>query len=239
MNDNIVELIRINWLLILGTGLWVLGGTGLLTLGALYFFKEKKEDVMTPLWRKLLITASALIACGVIVSFFKVPHDQLILTAIDVPEGYTAKWQMADQQLKLFADDLQMDGMNKSHEYNRKKPKDRNMGMLWDGYIRTPFIQFKRGTYRFEFDALGTQVYGEFAKIKVELEKPDEDNLLFTPKKKYIELRNVIQTHGLEFTLETDTLARVRIVYFNDFHIHGTNKGRDVLLKNVRLSPVK
>jgi hypothetical protein len=114
--------------------------------------------------------------------------------------------------------------------------KDNTMVLFWDGFIHTPFIRFKKGDYKLEFEAKGSRAKDECAKIKVEFAVPDENNYLITRTVKYIELTGVMKRYRIDFKTGTDTPGKIRITYFNDLYVPEVKEGRDVWLKNLTIS---
>jgi hypothetical protein len=114
--------------------------------------------------------------------------------------------------------------------------KDNTMALLWDGYIQTPFIEFKKGDYVMEFQAKGSGAKEEFSKLKIEFEIPDKNNYLCTTASIYIELTGKMETYPMDFQTTANTMGRIRITYFNDIYIPETGEGRDVWIREIMIS---
>jgi hypothetical protein len=234
------ETIQINWLLLIAPFLWLLGIAVTIALVAIMeFLKNSKrmtrsEFLKKPLFKTGVIVSVGLIAGGLTLGLFKIPSDKLIAVKIGRGAGTPGIVKMADR-LSFSPGELQMDSHNKSHRMNNDGMIDNTMVLFWDGYIQTPFIQFKKGHYRVEFRARGSRAKEAFSKIKVEFEVPGEDNYLETQTVKYIQLSNRMAVYAMGFQSKTGTPARIRVTYFNDLYIPETRKGRDVWLKDIEI----
>jgi hypothetical protein len=236
------ETIQINWLLLLSPFLWVLGISVIVALlGLMEFLGTKKEIkrldfLKKPLARTSFVIGMGLIILGLLLDYARLPSKKLILVKLLEQNSISMK-NISVDPIHFAPQELKMDSHNKSHVLNNQKMIDNTMVLFWDGYIETPFIQFKKGDYIFKFLARGSKAEQEFSKIKVEFELPDNNNYLKTTVTKYIECTGKMQPYQLNFKTNVDTIGRIRISYFNDIYIPETNKGRDVWMKylNIRL----
>jgi len=235
------ETIQINWLLLIAPFLWVLGiAVTIALLGLMEFLKNSKrmkrsEFLKKPLFKIGIIISVGLIVTGLILSLFKIPSDKFIAVKIGEPTTQIVKM---GNLLSFSPGELKMDNHNKSHRMNNENMVDNTMVLFWDGYIQTPFIQFKKGHYSVEFRARGSRAKDAFSKIKVEFEIPGEDNYLETQTVRYIELSNRMAVYNMDFQTETAAMGRIRVTYFNDLYIPETRKGRDVWLRDVKVKKV-
>jgi hypothetical protein len=236
-----IETIHINWLLLAAPFLLLLGAGMLLALvGVMEFLNASRgvrrgDFLQRSVCKSVVIISLALVVIGVGLYQFRLPAGQLILVEIKEPET-GARWEEINGSRLFLPHQLKMDGHNKSHVLNNKGMKDNTMAMFWDGYIRTPFLRFKKGGYAVEFLAKGSRAEGEYSRLKVEFESPGEHNYLVVRDAKYIELSSKMAGYRMDFNIPADTIGRVRITYFNDIYIPETKKGRDVWLKNLKIS---
>jgi hypothetical protein len=212
-----IESVSINWMLLVSHFLWILGAAVLVVLVAV------KRFTKNALW-----ISGSLIVVGVLLTFFTLSAGQLVLVKL---ENVSAA-EIEGGRL-LLPSELKLDPGNGSHPVNNEKMQDNTKVLFWDGFARTPYFRFSAGDYRVGFNARGTKAKDVFAKIKVEFESPDAQGYLVSRKRLYIELTNKMKAYGLTFRVDSDTIGRVRISYYNDLHIEGTFKGRDVFIKDV------
>jgi hypothetical protein len=224
----VTETVYINWLLLLAHFLWMLGAAVIVALVSVKVFQGlKKSMAKVGVWLGV-----GLVLIGLVLLLFKIPSPDLVVVKLECSSAQPAN--MEDTQVFL-PQGLKMDPANKSHPINGKEMKDNTMVLLWDGYIRTPFFRFAEGGYAVGFNARGTRAKGAFAKIKVEFESPDENGYLVVRKRLYIELSGKMKPYRMAFNIVKETVGRVQITYFNDVHIEGTYKGRDVFIKDVAI----
>ena len=237
------EIIQINWLLLTGPFLWILGiAVTLALLGYMEFLTsygqiKRSEFFKKPVFKNGMLISIGLIITGLILYLLKLPSQKLIAVKIEKPKTFTVTQLPAIEGSRQFSpNELEIDPHNKSHVLNNEKMKDNTMVLFWDGYIHTPFVRFKKGDYKLEFEAKGTRAKEEYAKIKVEFDVPDKNNYLITRTVKYIELTGRMKPYRIDFKTETDTIGKIRITYFNDLHVPEEKEGRDVWLKNLTIS---
>jgi hypothetical protein len=236
------EIIQINWLLLIGPFLWILGIAVILALlGFMEFFKtsqqiKRSEFLKKPIFKNGVLISIGLIIAGFILYFLRLPSQRLIAVKIEKPKTFSITQMPAIEESRLFSpNELEIDSHNKSHVLNNEKMKDNTMVLFWDGYIHTPFVRFKKGDYKLEFEAKGSRAKEEYAKIKVEFAVPDEKNYLIARTVKYIELTGRMKLYHIDFKTETDTIGKIRITYFNDLHVPEEKEGRDIWLKNLAI----
>ena len=236
------ETIQINWLLLSAPFLWILGlAVVLALLGLMEFLKaskgiERGDFFKKPLFKIGIAVSIGLIFSGFILGLFRIPSDHLIAVKVKERErGSRFKCVKMEERLSFSPGELKMNGQNKSHPLNNEGMKDNTMVLFWDGFIRTPFIQFRPGDYRIEFRARGSKAEEEYSKIKVEFEVPDEKGYLVTQEVKYIELSGGMKDYGMDFQVKTGTIGRIRVVYFNDLYVPEVKRGRDVWIRDVKV----
>jgi hypothetical protein len=232
------ETIQINWLLLLAPFLWILGLAVLVALaGAMHFSRvaaalKYRDFIKKPFTRIGCLIGAGLIISGFLLNYAKIPSQQLIVVKIDKQKLPPSRSISTDAPILFSPKELKMNPQNQSHILNNEKMIDDTMVLFWDGYIQTPFIEFNKGDYVIEFQAKGSSAEEEFSKIKIEFEIPDKNNYLCTTASTYIELTGKMETYRMDFRTSTNTIGRIRITYFNDIYIPGTNEGRDVWIKN-------
>jgi hypothetical protein len=235
-----IETIQINWLLLAAPFLWTLGIAVIVTLLTLMHFSKaatglKYQDfIKKPLSRIGVLIGAGLIISGFLLNFARIPSHQLIVVKLGKQKPIPLK-PVSTDPVHFSPQELKMDAHNKSHILNNEKMKDNTMVLFWDGYIETPFLQFKPVEYTVEFQAEGSRAEEEYSQIKVEFEIPDKNNYLVTTFRKYIELTGKMEPYRMIFNVESDTMGRIRITYFNDVYIPETGTGRDVRLKNLTI----
>jgi hypothetical protein len=235
------ELIQINWLLLVAPFLWILGVAVFVALAGLMYYSRVeaalkcRDFIKQPFTRLGLLVGAGLIISGFLLNYAKLPSPQLIVVKIDKQKLAPIVSISTDASLLFSPKQLKMNPQNKSHILNNEKMKDNTMALLWDGYIQTPFIEFKKGDYAIEFQAKGSGANEEFARLKIEFEIPDANNYLRTRASTYIELTGKMETYRMNFHTTTQTIGRIRITYFNDIYIPETGEGRDVWIKDLEI----
>ncbi len=250
---EIQETILINWVLVFSHFLWILGAAVITSVLAWHYFSAVKrnptrtsgngkrkyagfmEFVKTPFIKKMLFFSVLLIICGLLINRFKIPHKKLIIAQVNQSQLPQLDWQVKKEPLHFPPSLLKMDGHNKGHTLNGRDMRNNTMMLFWDGFIQTPFLRFNEGDYQVKFRAKGTPAKKEFPQIKVEFEIPDKNGYLFTKRIIYFKLSPQMKTYNLKFNVPKSqtVFGRIRITYFNDLHIRGTKRGRDLWLKDV------
>ena len=182
------------------------------------------------------LIGAGLIIGGFLLNYAKIPSRQLIVVKIDRQKLPRLRSMPTEAPIPFSPGELKMNPQNKSHILNNEKMKDNTMALLWDGFIQTPFIEFKKGDYAIEFQARGSRAEEEFSKLKIEFEIPDKNNYMCTTTSTYIELTGKMETYRMDFQTTADTIGRIRITYFNDIYIPGTGEGRDVWLREIMIT---
>jgi hypothetical protein len=185
------------------------------------------------------LVGASLIISGFLLNYAKIPSHQLIVVKIDKQKLPPLKSISTEAPILFSPKGLKMNPQNKSHILNNEKMKANTMALFWDGYIQTPFIEFKKGNYIIEFQAKGSRAEEEFSKLKIEFEIPDKNNYLCTTASTYIELTGKMETYHMDFQTTANTIGRIRITYFNDIYIPETGEGRDVWIKEVKICIIK
>jgi hypothetical protein len=232
------ETIHINWLVLVAPFLWILGVAVFVALAVAMHFsrvptKLKYRDfIKKPFPRLGFLVGAGLIISGFLINYAKIPSHQLIVVKIDKQKSPPLRSISTEAPILFLPKELKMNTQNKKHILNNEKMKDNTMALLWDGYIQTPFIEFKKGDYTIEFQAKGSRAKEEFSKVKIEFEIPGKNNYLCTTASTYIELTGKVETYRMEFQTAVKTIGRIRITYFNDIFIPETGEGRDVWIKD-------
>ena len=237
------EKIQINWLLLVSPFLWTLGSAVIVALlGHMQFLNASagikcRDFIKKPLFRKGVLIGICLIISGFLLNFARIPSDKLIAVKLEQQKPGLHPLKTLDAGSLYFPPQvLEIDAHNKSHILNNEKMKNNTMVMFWDGYIRTPFLHFKKGNYTIEFQAKGSKAEDEYSQIKVEFEIPDKNNYLVTEKVLYFELTDKMQTYHMSVQSPADTIGRFRITYFNDLYLPKTKEGRDVWIRNLMIA---
>jgi hypothetical protein len=236
------ETIQINWLLLLAPFLWILGIAVFVALaGTMHFSRvstalKYRDFIKKPFTRMGCLIGAGLIIGGFLLDYAKIPSRQLIVVKIDKQKLPRLRSMPTEAPILFSPGELKMNPQNKSHILNNEKMKDNTMVLLWDGFIQTPFIEFKKGDYVIEFQARGSRAEEEFSKLKIEFEIPDKNNYMCTTTSTYIELTGKMETYRMDFQTTDDTIGRIRIAYFNDIYIPGTGEGRDVWLREIMIT---
>jgi hypothetical protein len=239
------DTIYINWLLLAAPFLWILGVAVFVALAGLMYFSRVstalnyRDFIKKPLTRIGCLVGAGLIISGFLLNYAKIPSRQLIVVKIDKQKLPPLRSISVETPILFSPTQLKMNLKNKNHILNNEKMKDNTMALLWDGYIQTPFIEFKKGDYVVEFQARGTGAEGEFSKLKIEVEIPDKNNYLCTTACTYIELTGKMETYRMDFQAAANTMGRIRITYFNDIYIPETKEGRDVWIREVKICVIK
>ena len=239
------ETIQINWLLLLAPFLWILGIAVFVALAGMMHFSrvstalKYRDFIKKPFTRMGCLIGVGLIIGGFLLNFAKIPSRQLIVVKIDKQKLPRLRRMPTEASILFSPKELKMNPQNKSHILNNEKMKDNTMVLLWDGFIQTPFIEFKKGDYAMEFQAKGARAEEEFSRLKIEFEIPDKNNYMCTTTSTYIELTGKMETYHMDFQTTADTIGRIRITYFNDIYIPGTGEGRDVWIKEVKICVIK
>jgi hypothetical protein len=239
------ETIQINWLLLVAPFLWILGIAVLVALaGVMHFSRvstalKYRDFIKKPFPRIGFLVGAGLIVSGFLLNYPKIPSHQLIVVKIDKQKLPPSRSISTEAPILFSPKKLKMNPKNKSHILNNEKMKNNTMILLWDGYIQTPFIEFKKGNYVIEFQAKGSRAEEEFSKVKIEFEIPGKNNYLCTTAGTYIELTGKMETYRMDFQTTANTIGRIRITYFNDIYIPETGEGRDVWIKEVKICVIK
>ena len=232
------ETIHINWLLLVSPFLWTLGCAVIVALlGHMQFLNAStgikcRDFIKKPLFKKGVLISICLIVSGLLLNFAKIPSDKLIAVKLN-PQNRGPLKILSAGPLYLSPQELEMDAHNKSHILNNEKMKNSTMVLFWDGYIRTPFLRLKRGSYTITFQAKGSKADEEYSRIKIEFEIPDKNDYLVTEAEHYFQLTDKMETYRINIQTPADTLGRIRITYFNDLYLPKTKEGRDVWIRNL------
>jgi hypothetical protein len=235
------ETIQINWLLLAAPFLWILGIAVFVALaGVMHFSRvttalKYRDFIKKPFTRIGCLVGASLIICGFLLNYAKIPSRQLIVVKLDKQKLPPFKSISFEAPILFSPKQLKMNPQNKNHILNNEKMKDNTMVLLWDGYMQTPFIEFKKGDYVIEFQAKGSGAEEEFSKLKIEFEIPGKNNYLYTTASTYVELTGKMEIYRMDFQTTANTIGRIRITYFNDIYIPGTGEGRDVWIKDLNI----
>ena len=225
--------------------MWILGLAVFVALAGLMYFSRTaaalkyRDFIKKPFTRIACLAGAGLIISGFLLNYAQIPSPQLIVVKIDKQKLPPLKRISVEAPILFSPKQLIMNPQNRNHILNNEKRKDNTMALLWDGYIQTPFIEFKKGDYVVEFQAKGSGAKEEFSKLKIEFEIPDKNNYMCTTAGTYIELTGEMETYRLDFQTTANTIGRIRITYFNDIYIPETEEGRDVWIKEVKICVIK
>ncbi len=235
------EIIKINWLLLVAPFLWISGVAVLIAqLGHMEFLctskkRKRREFLKKPSFKTSMWVSTGLIASGLLLYAAKIPSNKLIVVKIDRQNAIPLRTVLNDP-IRFSPQELKMDSHNRGHIINNEKMTEETMVLFWDGYIESPFLQFKKGLYTLEFQAKGSKAEEEFSQLKVEFEIPDKNDYMCTSSGTYIELTGKMKTYRFHFQTGNDTIGRIRIGYFNDLYVPNTKEGRDVWIKELTIS---
>ncbi|MGE5340245.1 MAG: hypothetical protein ACM3SY_02080 [Candidatus Omnitrophota bacterium] len=224
-----IETVEINWLLLIGPFLVVMGIAFLIATVSLTGFIRRKSI------KTGILLSIGFIILGMGLFAFRIPSNQLIVVKVSLKKS-PLTWPENEHSIPFSNQKLKIDPHNKSHAFNQEGRDDRPIALFWDGLIQTPFIHFKKGNYTVQFMAKGSKAENEYSKIKIETEIPDRNNYLSTPSVTYLTLTSKMEPVTAHFRMNTDAIGRIRITYFNDLYIPETHEGRDVWVKNVTIS---
>lgn len=236
------ETIHINWLLLVGPFVWILGCAVFVALmGTMHYSKVSAglrylDFIKKPGSRTAVLIGTGLIICGFLLYYARIPSDQLVVVEIDKQKLPPLKSISSQDSIRFTPGELKMDSHNRNHILNNEKMKDNTMVLLWDGYIQTPFLEFKQGEYIMEFQAKGTIAGEEFSKLKIEFEIPDQNNYMCTIASTYIELTGKMKVYRMNFQVPVNAIGRIRLTYFNDVYLPETGTGRDVWVRELMVS---
>ena len=235
-----IEIVSINFLMLLSYFLLLTGAALLLTLTGIYYYSRTRKNEPLPVkifYDKVRIWvwfAGALIFLGIVAGIFKLPSSQLVTVRLVNPE-LTKEVTYIGNSETFRPEDLKINPYNKKHPLNNEQMKDETMMLFWNGSIETPFYNYYPGEYLFSFQAKGSIAKGVYSKIKVEFEIPDENHYLVIHKRIYIELTSRLREYRIPFNLKIGTVARARITFFNDIYFPKEKIGRDVWIKSVQI----
>ena len=145
------ETIHINWLLLAAPFLWILGMAVFVALAGLMHFPrvstalKYRDFIKKPFTRIGCLVGAGLIISGFLLNYAKIPSLQLIVVKIDKQKLPPLRSISFEAPILFSPKQLKMNLQNKNHILNNEKMKDNTMALLWDGYIQTPFIEFKKG----------------------------------------------------------------------------------------------
>lgn len=232
------ETIQINWLLMVAPFLWILGIAVFVALaGVMHFSRitaamKYRDFIKKPFTRTGCLVGVGLIISGFLLNYAKIPSHQFIVVKVNKQKLPPLGSISTEYPILFSPKELKMNPQNKIHILNNEKMTDNTMVLFWDGYIQTPFIEFKKGDYAIEFQAKGSRAKDEFSKLKIEFEIPDKNNYMCTTAGTYIELTGKMEIYRMNFQTTANTIGRIRITYFNDIYIPKTGEGRDVWIKD-------
>lgn len=225
--------------------MWILGLAVFVALvGQMYFSRvstalKYRDFIKKPLTRIGCLVGAGLIISGFLLDYAKIPSRQLIVVKINKNKIPSLRSISVETPILFSPKQLKMNPKNKNHILNNEKMKDNTMVLLWDGYIQTPFIEFKKGDYVVEFQARGSGAEGEFSKLKIEFEIPDKKSYLCSTASTYIELTGEMKPYRMDFQTTANSMGRIRVTYFNDIYIPETKEGRDVWIREVKICVIK
>ncbi|MCP5106856.1 MAG: hypothetical protein GY950_25960, partial [bacterium] len=178
------EIIKINWILMAANGCWILGAAVIAArLSIMEFTRRSGKIEKFP--RKLLLLSAGLIVLGAVLINFKIPTFKLLVPKITHLDE--TRLRSCDRDIVFPLNDLKMDIMNGRHKRNTTGIIDNSLALFFDGYIQAPMMKFGAGDYTVSFSAWGTKAMDEYAALKIEFERL-ENNYLIVREMKLISL---------------------------------------------------
>ncbi len=183
--------------------------------------------------KKLFLICGVLIVTGVVLNFFKLPSENLLVAKLsDVDE---TKCITMGEELAFFHKDLNLNRLNRKHKHNRTGIRDNTAALFYDGYIKTPFIKFEKGDYLVNFDARGSEAWEEFSILKIDFETLDLNRFLLVKNSKYIQLTREMKPWSMEFKVKAPIIGRVKVSFVNDDLEPGGKRDRNAWVKDIKI----
>ncbi|HLP57538.1 MAG TPA: hypothetical protein VK186_01855 [Candidatus Deferrimicrobium sp.] len=226
-----IEIVKINWILIVAHAGWLLGAAIILTLLAIMEFSRSPRQIPV----KMFGVSFGLIVFGFLLLNFKIPTSKLLVSRITGLNE--AGLSACVNSLSFPVSDIKMDELNGRHERNSTDIVDNTLALFYDGFMVTPLVKFNPGEYMVEFKARGTKALDEYATVKVEFEKL-EGQYLIVKTHRFIILSKAMEKHGMKFPVENDGIGRIKITFVNDDLESGGKKDRNVWLKDISLTRI-
>lgn len=221
-----IEIVKINWVLMAGHACWVLGAAVILTLLAIMEFSHSPRKVPV----KMFGVSVGLIVLGVLLLNFKIPTSKLLVSRVTGLNEATLK--ACDTSVSFAVSDIKMDELNGRHERNTTAILDSTLALFYDGFMVTPLLKFKQGEYVVEFKARGTKALDEYAAVKVEFEKL-EGQYLIVKTRSFIVLTSSMEKREMKFSVTEPGIGRIKISFVNDDLEAGGKKDRNVWIKDI------
>lgn len=209
--------------------LWIFGAAIILALLTIMQFSRSPRKA--PI--KIFGVSVGLIILGLLMLHFKMPTTKLLVSKLS---GLNESGLVTCIDTVSFpVSAIKMDELNGRHERNTTDILDDTLALFYDGFIVTPLLKFKPGTYMVEFKARGTKALDEYAIVKIEFEKL-VGQYLIVKAHKFIVSSKVMSRHGMEFRVEDDSIGRIKVSFVNDDLETGGKKDRNVWIKDIAVS---
>lgn len=224
-----IEIVKINWVLMAGHACWVLGASIILTLLAIMEFSRSSRKFSM----KMFGVSVGLIMLGVLLLNFRIPTSKLLVSRVsDLNE---AALGVCDTSVSFLVSDIKMDELNGRHERNTTAIVDNTLALFYDGFMYTPLLKFKPGEYVVEFSARGTRALDEFATVKVEFECL-EGQYLIPGVQRFMVLTRDMKKWEMRFPVKESCIGRIKISFVNDDLEAGGKRDRNVWVKDIVIS---
>lgn len=223
------EIIEINRFLLISGLFWITGFALLIVIfSQTVFYRDRRYLSM-----KILLTGIVLIAAGTVLNFFRIPTSKLLVTrAVELKVEHVPVFEK-DKAFSLK--EISIDPLNKSHKRNSTHIVDNTVALFYDGYIKLPLLKFKPGEYCLEFTARGTDAMDEYAILEVSFESLNSNRYLIPRRLEYVTLNRMERTYTVFFTIERETVGRLRISFVNDDLDDTGKRDRNAWVKNISL----
>jgi hypothetical protein len=223
------EIIEINRFLLISGLLWVTGLAFLIVIFSQAVFYRNRRYFS----KKILLTGGVLIAAGIVLNFFRIPTSKLLVTRA---AGIKIEHVPVFEKEKAFSlKEISIDPLNKSHKRNSTHIVDNTVALFYDGYIKLPLLKFKPGEYRLEFFGRGTDAMDEYAILEVSFDSLNRNHYLIPRRLEYVTLNRMERTYTVLFTIESETVGRLRISFVNDDLDSSGKRDRNAWVRDIRL----
>jgi hypothetical protein len=224
-----IEIVKINWVLMAGHACWVLGAAAILTLLTVMEFSRSNRKVPVKMFGVSAVSVG-LIVLGVLLLNFKIPTSKLLVSRVTGLNE--AALESCDTSVTFPVSDIKMDELNGRHERNTTAILDNTLALFYDGFLYTPLLKFKAGEYVVEFKARGTKALDEYAAVKVEFEQL-EGQYLIVKTRRFIVLTSSMEKRDMKFSVTGPGIGRIKISFVNDDLEAGGKKDRNVWIKDI------
>lgn len=227
-----IEIVKINWVLMAGHACWVLGAAIILTLLSVMEFSRSSRKSPVKMFG-VSAASVGLIVLGVLLLNFKIPTSKLLVSRVTgLNEGALVT---CDTSVSFPVSDIKMDELNGRHERNTTAILDNTLVLFYDGFMVTPLVKFKPGEYVVDFKARGTKALDEYAAVKVEFERL-EGEYLISRVQRFIVLTPDMRKWEMRFPVNESCIGRIKISFVNDDLEAGGKRDRNVWIKDILIN---